>query len=74
MSIRKRILGNAFDVDNRPHLYDLGGMSGGPAFIHRGLYWDFVGVIYKFSSSYDIMCLRPAHLLRRDGSICDPFG
>ena len=65
---------NSFNTDNRPHLYDLGGMSGCPAFIHRGLYWDFVGVIYAFSAPYDIMYLRPAHLLCRDGSIRDPFG
>jgi hypothetical protein len=48
---------------------ELGGMSGGPAFIHRGLHYDFVGIIYEFSSDYDVMFLRPAHLIRADGSI-----
>jgi hypothetical protein len=62
-----------FNIDNREHLHDLGGMSGGPAFIHRGIHWDFIGIIYEFSSSFDIMYLRPAHLIYRDGSIYDPL-
>jgi hypothetical protein len=59
----------SFDIDKREDLHDLGGMSGGPAFIDRGLYWDFAGVIYEFSSGFDIMFLRPAYLFRKDGSI-----
>jgi hypothetical protein len=59
----------SFDMDNRDDLRDMGGMSGGPAFIQRGLYWDFIGVIYEFSSAYDIMFLRPTHLFRADGTI-----
>jgi hypothetical protein len=62
----------AFDIDKREDLEDLGGLSGGPAFIHRGLYWDFAGVIYEFSNDYDIMLLRPAHLFNPDGSIIGP--
>ena len=30
-------------------LKKLGGLSGGPVFIHRGLHWDLVGIIYEFS-------------------------
>lgn len=63
----------ALNIDNRDPLYNLGGMSGGPAFIYRGLYWDFIGVIYGFSG-FDIMYLRPSHLICQDGSICDPLG
>jgi hypothetical protein len=62
----------ALNSDNREPLYDIDGMSGGPAFIHRELYWDFIGVIYEFSS-FDIVYLRPALVLCQDGSIIDPF-
>jgi hypothetical protein len=50
---------------------ELGGLSGGPAFIERRLHWELVGIIYEFSSTLDIMRLRPAHVVRADGSICD---
>ncbi len=62
----------AFNMENREPLYELGGMSGGPAFIHKGLYWEFIGVIFGFLD-FDIMYLRPAHLICQDGSICDPL-
>ena len=69
----------SFDIDQRPDLNKLTGMSGGPAFILREFYWDFVGVIYAFSQGLDRMLLRPAHLFCQDGSIrkvsghCPPF-
>jgi hypothetical protein len=50
-------------------LRDMGGLSGGPAFIHRGLYWDFAGVMYQYSCEFDLMFFRPASLISRDGSI-----
>lgn len=51
-------------------LDDIRGLSGGPVFIHRGLYWEFVGVIYEFSSEFDLMYVRPARLIREDGTFC----
>ncbi|MBI1748194.1 MAG: trypsin-like peptidase domain-containing protein [Acidobacteria bacterium] len=57
-----------FGAEHHLELRDLGGMSGGPAFIHRDLYWDFVGIIYEFSPSFDIMYLRSARVVNADGS------
>jgi hypothetical protein len=47
----------------------LGGLSGGPAFIHRGLHFDFVGVMYQFSHDYELLYLRHSFLLTPDGQI-----
>jgi len=62
----------SFGQKHHMELKDLGGMSGGPAFIHRGLHWDFVGLIYEFSKEFDIMFFRPAALVCADGSIQEP--
>jgi hypothetical protein len=51
------------------YLADLGGLSGGPAFIQRGLRFDFVGVIYEFSSTYELLYLRHSGLIRTDGQV-----
>jgi hypothetical protein len=51
---------------------ELGGMSGGPVFRLGCLHWELVGFIYEFSPQYDIMFLRPAHLIQADGSILWP--
>jgi hypothetical protein len=56
-----------YRADGLKDLRDLGGLSGGPAFVHRGLHYDFVGIIYEFNSEFDIMLLRPAHFIRADG-------
>lgn len=58
----------SFNINNCGDLRELGGLSGGPAFILRGLYWDFVGVIYEFSEAYDIMFLRPSGFIHPDGT------
>jgi hypothetical protein len=47
----------------------LGGMSGGPAFVDRGLRWEFGGFIYEHSADFDILYLRPANLINSDGTI-----
>ena len=47
----------------------LGGLSGGPAFVERGLRLDFVGVIYQFSPNYDLLYLRHAGVIAADGQI-----
>ena len=59
----------SFGAKHHMELRDLGGLSGGPAFIHRGLYWDFVGVIYEFSQEFDIMFFRPGYLIDAHGLI-----
>ncbi|CAN5771909.1 hypothetical protein BH11PSE7_BH11PSE7_31390 [soil metagenome] len=53
------------------HLRDLGGLSGGPAFVDRALHFEFAGLIYEYSAEYDIVFLRPAGLIQEDGSITD---
>jgi hypothetical protein len=54
---------------NPSHLKILGGMSGGPAFVDRGVRWEFAGIIYEHQPEYDLMFLRPAHLIAADGTI-----
>lgn len=60
---------SSFGEKHHMELKDLGGMSGGPAFIHRDLYWEFVGIIYEFSPAFDIMFLRSAVVIEMDGSL-----
>jgi len=48
---------------------NLGGLSGGPAFILRQLHWELAGIMFEFSASFDIMFLRPAHMIHENGSI-----
>lgn len=59
------------DSDRSIDLRALGGLSGGPAFVDRGLHFEFAGIIYQHSEAYDIMYLRPAGLIREDGTIGD---
>lgn len=49
----------------------LGGMSGGPVFIHRGLSWDLVGIMYEYQPSYDLLFIRLLTALVEDGGL-DP--
>jgi hypothetical protein len=55
-------------------LDDIRGLSGGPVFIHRNLIFEFVGIIYEFSSEFDLMYARPAQLMREDGTFCAETG
>lgn len=50
----------------------LGGMSGGPAFVDRGMYWDFVGVVAEYSANFDAVFFSSARALRADGTIEHP--
>ena len=50
-------------------LHKLGGLSGGPVFIHRNIYWEFIEMIYEFSENFDLMYVRPASLVLEDGTI-----
>ncbi len=49
---------------NGMELDDIRGLSGGPVFIYRELYWELVGIIYEFSSEFDLMYVRPIRLLQ----------
>lgn len=51
------------------NLTELGGLSGGPAFVNRGLHFDFAGIIYQFSSDYELLYLRRSDILRSNGQI-----
>ena len=51
-----------------------GGMSGGPAFIHRELYWDLVGIVSEYSEAYDVVRFASTRALRADGTIEPPPG
>jgi len=57
------------DFKGSENLRCLGGMSGGPVFILREIYWEFVGIIYEFSATFELMFIRPARLINSDGSI-----
>jgi hypothetical protein len=48
---------------------DLGGLSGGPVFILRQLHWEFVGIIYEYSTEYELLRIRPSNLISSDGRI-----
>lgn len=61
--------------ESEEHLeHMLGGMSGGPAFVDRGLHLEFGGFIYEHSPSFDVVYLRPATLIRDDGTLVSPNG
>ena len=46
---------SSFGSEHHLELRALSGISGGPAFAHRGLYFDLVGVTYEFSTEYDVL-------------------
>jgi hypothetical protein len=50
----------------------LGGMSGGPAFINRGLYWELVGIIFNYHENYDTVIFSSLSVLNTDGTIQPP--
>ena len=56
-------------IKSEKNLRELGGLSGGPVFIMRKLYWEFVGIIYQFSTDYDLLYIRKAKFINKDGSI-----
>jgi len=53
----------SFGSEHHMNLDALGGMSGGPAFINRGLYWDLAGIIYEYDKNYDAVffCFDPVN-------------
>ncbi len=47
----------------------LGGMSGGPVFINRGLFWDFVGIISQYHENYDAVFFASTSSVQTNGTI-----
>jgi hypothetical protein len=62
----------SFGVKHQLGLTALGGMSGGPAFISRGLYSDLAGFIREYNRSYDAIFFSSASAIRADGTIDRP--
>ncbi len=62
----------SFAARHQLELRDLGGLSGGPAFINRGLYWDLVGIVSEYHENYDAMFFASLRHVRRDGTIDSP--
>lgn len=60
--------GSKFHMDFRA----LGGMSGGPAFIDRGLYWELVGILFNYHENYDTVIFSSLSALNTDGTIRPP--
>jgi hypothetical protein len=63
---------SSFGKEHHMELQALGGMSGGPALVHRGLYWDFVGIVTQHHENYDAIFFVLADRIRADGTINPP--
>lgn len=61
-----------FGAEHHMHMDALGGLSGGPAFVNRGLYWDFVGIVSQYHENYDAMFFASTSSLRSNGTITPP--
>ena len=62
----------SFGDQHHIDLNALGGMSGGPAFIKRKLYWDLVGIVSQYHESYDTVFFAALGSIRQDGTIVPP--
>lgn len=60
---------NSFNLRPGEDLHELGGLSGAPVFTLRDLYYELVGIVYEFSTEFDLMYVRPTKFLREDGTI-----
>ena len=60
--------GSQYHMDLRA----LGGMSGGPAFINRGLYWDLVGIVFNYHENYDTVMFSSLRAMNTNGTIQQP--
>jgi len=56
---------------NGMDLHNLGGLSGGPVFILRELFWELIGIIYEFSSAFDLMYVRLLHVMSEERMLID---
>lgn len=62
----------SFGAAHHLNINALGGLSGGPVFINRGLYSDFVGIVSQYHESYDAMFFSSTSSLRANGTITPP--
>ena len=62
----------SFGTESHMNIDTLGGLSGGPVFIHRGLYWDFVGIVSQYHENFDAMFFASTSGLRANGTITPP--
>ena len=60
---------HSFGLPEQSKLEELGGMSGGPVFINRGLYWDLVGLVSQYHEEYDAMFFSKLNAVHSDGTI-----
>lgn len=50
-------------------LHHLGGMSGGPVIIQRGVRFDFLGIISEYHENYDTVIFSSASMINKEGKI-----
>lgn len=62
----------SFGAEHHMNIDALGGLSGGPVFINRGLYWDFVGIVSQYHENFDAMFFASTMGLRANGTITPP--
>lgn len=62
----------SFGTKHHMDLIALGGMSGGPVFIKRKVYWDLVGIVSQYHENYDTVFFGSLRSLRQDGTIEPP--
>lgn len=60
---------SSFGEKRNLELKDLGGMSGGPAFIKRELHFEFVGILTDYEENYDTVFFAPAQTIKENGQI-----
>ncbi len=63
---------SSFGKEHHMGLHDLGGMSGGPAFIDRGLYFEFVGILSDYEENYDAVFFASVQSITQNGEIIPP--
>lgn len=62
----------SFGTEHHMELVALGGMSGGPVFIKRKLYWDLIGIVSHYHENFDTVFFRSLKSVRPDGTIEPP--
>lgn len=60
---------SSFGEKHNLELKDLGGMSGGPAFIKRDLHFEFVGILTDYEENYDTVFFASAQTINENGQI-----
>lgn len=63
----------SFGEPHQMDLHELGGMSGSPTFVFRGVAFEFVGVLYEYEDNFDTVIFTSAHPVKPDGTITSPI-